>query len=111
MKNAIKLLTRASLLLAGLALLQSCGGGGDDGGFEPLIIASDADAGAAQRPQVTLTIASSGGVSGTVVITLLPEHAPLTVANFLAYVNTNFYLGSIIHRHQANFVMQGGGYA
>jgi cyclophilin family peptidyl-prolyl cis-trans isomerase len=111
MKSAIKLFTHASLVLAGLVLLHSCGGGGDGGDSEPLVIASDADAGAAQRPQVTLTIGNGAAVSGTVVITLLPEYAPQTVANFLAYVNSGFYVGSIIHRHQANFVMQGGGYA
>jgi peptidyl-prolyl cis-trans isomerase A (cyclophilin A) len=45
-----------------------------------------------------------------VVITLVPEHAPITVANFLAYVNTDFYDGTIIHRKDAGFVLQGGAY-
>lgn len=112
MKNAIKLLTRASLVLAGLALLPSCGG--DDADFEPVIeyvIPRDTDAGAAQRPQVTLSVTNGGGITGTVVITLVPEYAPKTVANFLAYVNSGFYSNTIIHRHEANFVMQAGGYS
>lgn len=75
-----------------------------------LVTVSDADPGAGTRPQVTLTIDNGAGVSGTMVITLVPEHAPITVANFLAYVNADFYDGTIIHRHQANFVLQGGGY-
>jgi cyclophilin family peptidyl-prolyl cis-trans isomerase len=33
------------------------------------------------------------------------------VANFLAYVNSGFYNGTIIHRHDVGFVLQGGGYA
>ncbi len=32
------------------------------------------------------------------------------MANFLAYVNSGFYTDTIIHRHEANFVLQGGGY-
>jgi cyclophilin family peptidyl-prolyl cis-trans isomerase len=99
---------RAGLVLTGLFLLPGCGG---DGGLQQLVIPSDNDAGAAQRPQVTLTISNGTSTLGTVVITLLPEYAPKTVANFLAYVNAGFYTNTIIHRHQAGFVMQGGGYA
>ncbi len=111
MKTAIKFVARASLVLAGLVLLQGCGG---DAEFEPapqVVIPRDTDPGAAQRPQVTLTVSNGAGVSGTVVITLLPEYAPKTVANFLAYVNSGFYTNTIFHRLQSGFVLQGGGYA
>jgi cyclophilin family peptidyl-prolyl cis-trans isomerase len=107
MKAGIKFLARASLVLAALFLLPNCGG--DESPLE-LVVASDADPGAAQRPQVTLAVSNGAGVSGTLVITLLPEYAPQTVANFLAYVNSGFYAGTIIHRHEADFVMQGGGF-
>jgi cyclophilin family peptidyl-prolyl cis-trans isomerase len=111
MKNSIRFLARASLMLAAVVLLPSCGGG--DGSEPPLelVVARDTDAGAAQRPQVTFNISNGGTITGTLVITLLPEYAPQTVANFLAYVQSGFYVGTIIHRYQANFVMQGGGYA
>jgi cyclophilin family peptidyl-prolyl cis-trans isomerase len=110
MNSRIKFLSCASLMLAGFALLPGCGG--EDAGLEPpqFVIPRDTDAGAAQRPQVTLTVSNGAGVSGTVVITLVPEHAPQTVANFLSYVNSDFYDGTIIHRHDAGFVLQGGGY-
>jgi peptidyl-prolyl cis-trans isomerase A (cyclophilin A) len=109
MNTANTLLARAGLVLAGLLLLTSCGGG-DDGGFYAPIVVSDADANAAQRPQVTFNITNGAGVTGQLVITLVPEHAPKTVANFLAYVQSGFYVGTIIHRNQAGFVLQGGGY-
>jgi cyclophilin family peptidyl-prolyl cis-trans isomerase len=112
MKSRISFLSCASLVLAGFVLLPGCGGG--DGELVPsveFVVPRDTDAGAAQRPQVTLTISNGAGVSGTVVITLVPEHAPQTVANFLSYVNTGFYAGTIIHRYEAGFVFQGGGYA
>jgi cyclophilin family peptidyl-prolyl cis-trans isomerase len=63
------------------------------------------------QPQVTMSLGNGAGVNGTVVITLAPEHAPLTVNNFLAYVNAGFYDNTVIHRVAANFVVQGGGYA
>lgn len=112
MKSRISFLSCASLVLAGFVLLPGCGG--EDGAIVTpveFVVPRDTDPGAAQRPQVTLTVSNGAGVNGTVVITLVPEHAPQTVANFLAYVNSGFYAGTIIHRYDAGFVLQGGGYA
>ncbi len=47
---------------------------------------------------------------GTLRIELLPEAAPITVANFLEYVESGFYDGLIFHRIVPGFVIQGGGY-
>ncbi len=46
---------------------------------------------------------------GTLVIELYPEQAPITVANFLHYVDSGFYEGTIFHRVIPSFVVQGGG--
>ena len=62
-------------------------------------------------PQVTMTVSNGAGVGGAVVITLAPDRAPITVNNFLAYVNAGFYDGTVSHRVVNNFVVQGGGYA
>ena len=62
-------------------------------------------------PQVSMTVSNGQAVSGTLVITLAPRQAPITVDNFLAYVNSGFYTGVVFHRHVPNFVLQGGGYA
>lgn len=43
-------------------------------------------------------------------IELLDDVAPVTVQNFLNYVNRNAYNGTYIHRAVNNFVVQGGGY-
>jgi len=61
-------------------------------------------------PQVTLTVSNGAAVGGTVVLTLAPDKAPITVDNFLAYVNSGFYDGTVIHRVSPGFVIQGGGY-
>ena len=62
-------------------------------------------------PQVTLQVSNVAGVAGSIVITLDPAKAPLTVDNFLAYVNAGFYAGTVFHRNVPGFVIQGGGYA
>lgn len=47
---------------------------------------------------------------GELTIDLHEEKAPITVENFLKYVDDGFYEGLIIHRIVPNFVVQGGGY-
>jgi peptidyl-prolyl cis-trans isomerase A (cyclophilin A) len=47
---------------------------------------------------------------GNFTIELNPERAPLTVANFLSYVDEGYYSNTLIHRAVANFVVQGGGF-
>jgi cyclophilin family peptidyl-prolyl cis-trans isomerase len=46
---------------------------------------------------------------GAFVIELDPDNAPITVANFLEYVDDDFYDGTVFHRVVADFVVQGGG--
>jgi cyclophilin family peptidyl-prolyl cis-trans isomerase len=48
--------------------------------------------------------------AGDFVIQLDEARAPLSVANFLAYVDSGFYDGTIFHRVVSGFVIQGGGY-
>lgn len=47
---------------------------------------------------------------GEIEIELFQDKAPLTVANFLMYVNKGFYNGTIFHRVIGNFMVQGGGF-
>ncbi|MEO7386112.1 MAG: peptidylprolyl isomerase [Gammaproteobacteria bacterium] len=47
---------------------------------------------------------------GDFVIQLDEVRSPLTVPNFLQYVNDGFYNGTIFHRVVNGFVIQGGGY-
>ena len=47
---------------------------------------------------------------GTIVVRLAPDRAPITVKNFLTYVNEGFYNGTIFHRVIAGFMIQGGGF-
>lgn len=58
-------------------------------------------------PEVTLQTSL-----GTVKMELSPDKAPNTVFNFLRYVNSGFYAGTLFHRvdPKVNFVVQGGGF-
>jgi cyclophilin family peptidyl-prolyl cis-trans isomerase len=47
---------------------------------------------------------------GTIVLELDEVKAPLTVANFLSYVDDKFYDGTIFHRVIPTFMIQGGGF-
>ena len=46
---------------------------------------------------------------GTVKIELFQEKAPISVRNFLSYVNDGYYDGLTFHRVIKNFMIQGGG--
>jgi cyclophilin family peptidyl-prolyl cis-trans isomerase len=59
----------------------------------------------AQAPRVTLTTSM-----GAIVIELDSAKAPKTVENFLAYVDSGFYDGTIFHRVIPGFMIQGGGH-
>lgn len=64
-------------------------------------------------PQVTMAVSNGAGVQGSMVITLAPDKTPITVDNFLAYVNSGYYDGTVFHRtvNTPNpFVIQGGAY-
>lgn len=64
-----------------------------------------ATASAAENPKVLLKTNK-----GEITIELFPAKAPKTVANFLGYVRTKHYDGTIFHRVIASFVAQGGGF-
>ena len=47
---------------------------------------------------------------GNFELELEPDKAPKSVANFLEYVNSGFYNGTIFHRVIDGFMIQGGGF-
>jgi len=47
---------------------------------------------------------------GSITLDLFADKAPITVANFLAYVDSGFYNNTVFHRVIPNFMIQGGGF-
>lgn len=66
---------------------------------------AQAAAEAAGNPRVVLETSA-----GSITIELAAKEAPLSVANFLAYVQAGFYSGTIFHRVIPDFMIQGGGF-
>ena len=60
---------------------------------------------AAAAPQVRFNTSM-----GDFVIEVYPDKAPKTVANFLQYVRSKHYDGTVFHRVIDDFMIQGGGY-
>ena len=58
------------------------------------------------QPQVELHIQDHGVIT----LELDAEHAPLSVANFLSYVEKGHYNQTVFHRVIKDFMIQGGGF-
>ncbi|MFQ5744306.1 MAG: peptidylprolyl isomerase [Acidobacteriota bacterium] len=86
----------AVLLLFASLGIGGCAGGGE----EPEIVPVPEGA-----PRVVLETSF-----GNITIGLYQDRAPKTVANFLAYVDSGFYDGTLFHRVIPGFMIQGGGF-
>jgi peptidyl-prolyl cis-trans isomerase A (cyclophilin A) len=87
---------RILLCLTILSLLLAAG---------PAPAANQTPAAGKKNPQVVFKTSK-----GKMTIELFADRAPVTVRNFLAYVNSGFYNGTIFHRVIPGFVIQGGGF-
>jgi len=100
--------------VTGATLLAKAPVQGDSDGtilsFSDLLISASLDSGSVMRlvavanPQVTIVT-----TKGTIIVELYPSKAPITVRNFLTYVNEGFYNNTLFHRVITGFVVQGGG--
>jgi cyclophilin family peptidyl-prolyl cis-trans isomerase len=98
------------LILAGLIIL----GGATLIFLQNHIQAKEENHLAETTPQVNLPAGKNPRVKletsrGDITLELYPDKAPLTVNNFLAYVESGFYDGTIFHRVIPGFMIQGGG--
>jgi peptidyl-prolyl cis-trans isomerase B (cyclophilin B) len=100
-----RLWQRAATLatVIGLASLGGAFGIAPLGGALPA--AAQGAAAKGGKPVVTLTTSL-----GVIELELDPEKAPITVENFLGYVDAGFYDGTIFHRVIPGFMIQGGGF-
>jgi len=103
------------LPLLALSFLSACGGGGDNAGTTPPVIPPVpylvcSDAGKAASALSTFNTVCMLTTQGEIVVELYAPAAPVTVANFLKYVNAKLYDNTLYHRVVKDFVIQGGGY-
>jgi cyclophilin family peptidyl-prolyl cis-trans isomerase len=66
---------------------------------------------AAQTPQGSNPVVVIQTSAGDITVELFKDKAPKSVENFLSYVESGFYKGTIFHRVIKGFMIQGGGLA
>lgn len=95
----VHLAKKIGFLVAGalLLLLSACDGDTDT-----------AEAVLQQDAPATVVVLNTS--MGDIEIALDEENAPITVANFLAYLDSGYYERTIFHRVIPNFMIQGGGF-
>ncbi len=79
--------------------------------FLSLCLVCAATAGAAdakQAPAKPVVVLET--TLGTIKVELDPQAAPISVKNFLDYVNSGYYNGTTFHRVIPGFMIQGGGF-
>ena len=62
------------------------------------------------KPPVEKPVVLIKTTQGNVTVELDIEKAPISVKNFLSYVDKKFYNGTVFHRVIPNFMIQGGGF-
>ena len=96
---------RSAVWTAALSLvLVACGGAGTP---TPDTRAESAEE---KGPEVKGPRVMLNTSKGDILIGLYPDEAPLTVENFLAYVEAGHYDGLVFHRVKPDFMIQGGGH-
>jgi peptidyl-prolyl cis-trans isomerase B (cyclophilin B) len=95
-------LTATLLALATLSV-AACGGGTSAPATQPAN--DDTGTGVRVSPQVLIKTSA-----GNIRVALDKDAAPATVKNFLQYVDSGHYDGTIFHRVIDNFMIQGGGF-
>lgn len=80
-----------------------------------LCISSSAFAATSSAPVVSASckntpVAAINTNLGTIEVQLDAKSAPVSVSNFITYVNSGFYNGKIFHRVIPGFMIQGGGF-
>lgn len=88
MRKVVLLCLICSIILAGVA---DAAGAPKKGGKNPLVLIETSQ--------------------GNIKVELDAEKAPITVENFLAYVNDKHYDGTVFHRVIRGFMVQGGGFS
>ncbi len=111
----IKHSAKSTLAILAMLFMSACSA--ENTALENTLTENSTAIEASQNSDTTLATAATESTSvifettaGNFTIELNAEKAPLTVANFLQYVESGFYNGTIFHRVIGNFMIQGGGF-
>jgi peptidyl-prolyl cis-trans isomerase A (cyclophilin A) len=93
----------ATIGLVTSGLVFSAGAQSSDAQAAPATQPAKGDEGLTPRVKLETTL-------GDIVLELDAAKAPITVQNFMKYVDSGYYAGTIFHRVIPTFMIQGGGY-
>ena len=97
---------KTAVMAAGLSVAATGCGGSQDTNGEPGVGEDET----MQQPEVKGPRVLLETSMGSILLGLYPDQAPLTVENFLAYVDAGYYDGLIFHRVIPDFMIQTGGH-
>jgi len=98
-----------AIILSIFLIPTACQGGSSDD--DPIDATASVDSAVGADAPVSATpVVIMETTLGNLVVELYPEHMPNTVANFLGYVDTGWYDGTLVHRVIDDWVIQGGGF-
>src|SRR5512143_220196 len=92
----------SATLLIGALMLGVSGCSAQEPGTQT--VSTEPAAGQPPNPRVLIETSK-----GNITVELFPRNAPQSTANFLGYVKSGFYDGTIFHRVIPDFMIQGGG--
>jgi len=98
------------LIFASVFLVSCKGGGSDRNKGDSDSGSQDSDRTISNRKLSDEPVIIIETSMGEIRAKLHPKIAPITVENFLEYVDKGFYDGTIFHRVISNFMIQGGGF-
>jgi cyclophilin family peptidyl-prolyl cis-trans isomerase len=107
--TAITLSLGASAAACGAGRASTALPQGDDGGRAASAVEIPAPRAVSMEHEVTDRVEFKTSM-GTFVVGLYGNDAPVTVRNFLSYVDRGFYSGKVFHRVIPGFMIQGGGF-
>ena len=111
--TSISSLALRAFAMSAVLLVSACGGGSSGSSDTGSTTSAPSYGGALTPGSVTMTITHHVTITttmGVINIGLDGTHAPLSTANFLAYVTSKAYVNTVFHRVVPGFVVQGGGF-
>jgi peptidyl-prolyl cis-trans isomerase A (cyclophilin A) len=109
MRPQLSWLVTAALVAAGGALACERADVPASAGTPAVSAPAEAQRPAAAKKEDNVVLIKTS--KGEIRVELLADKAPITVKNFLSYVDDGFYDGTIFHRVIPGFMIQGGGFS
>lgn len=119
MKKTFKILSLIFAVILVVGVFSACGEKKEDSGKSTTAVSDNKAKEQEKAPEAeeevvdeieSNTVVMTVEGFGDITLTLYPEYAPATVANFKKLVSEGFYDNTVFHRVMSGFMIQGGGF-